>query len=369
MKAAVLRRAGGPDVLSVEELPEPVPAAGQSLVDVTFAGVNFDDLERRTGDRQPMELPTVLGAEVAGRRRADGRRVAVLLRQGGGYAQVVVAEDRHTIELPDHISDEQAVGLLEQGSTAYGALVLVGRLRAGESVAVSAAAGGVGHLAVQLALAYGAEPVIGIASSPDKRAMVANLGAHRVLDPAGGNLVGTDSVGGNLVGTDLDGGDLVGGDLGAQLRAATDGIGVDLFLDSIGGTQALAALSGLAAFGRLVSVGWRAADERTGAPGEPLRVTTEQLIDGSIGCAGFWMRHVVDDRPLLRHIAEELFDLAKRGQLTARIDRIVALDETGKAHAAMAAGATAGKLLIDVNRGPRDVHPLLPFDAVHAGDR
>jgi NADPH2:quinone reductase len=325
MKAVVMRRVGGPGVLAVEELPEPLPGVGQSLVDVRFAGINFDDLERRSGDYQPLALPAVLGGDVVGHRRRDGRRVAVLLREGGGYAQVVAAEERHTIELPDHLDDGQAVGLLEQGSTAYGALMLAGRLRRDETVAVSAAAGGVGHLAIQLAVAYGAKTVIGLASTPVKRALVAELGAHRLLDPADG-------------------------DVGEQLRAATGGRGVDLFLDSVGGALARSALDGLAPFGRLVSFGWRAGSAPVGAENGPIQVSTEELVERSICCAGFWMRHVVDDRPLLVGIADELFDLSKRGQLVARIDRIVALAEAGQAHAAMAARAAAGKLLIDVNR-------------------
>lgn len=315
-----MRRFGGPEVLRVEQVPEPVPGAGQSLVDVALAGVNFDDLERRAGDTLPQPLPAVLGVDVVGRRRRDGRRVAALLRRGGGYAQVAAADDAHTIELPEHIDDAQAVGLLEQGATAYGALVLAGRLRAGETVVVSAAAGGVGHLAVQLAVALGAGRVIGMASTPDKRALVTSLGAGIALDPADG-------------------------DIGARLRESTGGAGADLVVDSVGGALARSALGGLAPFGRLVTIGWRG-----GAEHGPIRVSTEELTDRSIGCAGFWMRHVVDDRPLLCGIADELFTLAAEGKLAAHIDRVVGLAGTGDAHAAMTARATAGKVLIDVNR-------------------
>lgn len=315
-----MRRFGGPEVLRVERVPEPVPGAGQSLVDVALAGVNFDDLERRAGETRPQPLPAVLGVDVVGHRRDDGRRVAALLRRGGGYAQVAVADDAHTIELPDRIDDAQAVGLFEQGATAYGALVLAGRFRPGETVVVSAAAGGVGHLAVQLAVALGAGRVIGIASTPGKRALVTSLGADVALDPADG-------------------------DVGDRLRESTGGAGVDLVVDSVGGTLARSALGGLAPFGRLVSIGWRGGDEDG-----PIRVSTAELTDHSIGCAGFWMRHVVDDRPLLCAIADELFTLAAKGKLAAHIDRVVGLAGVGDAHAAMAARATSGKVLIDVNR-------------------
>ncbi|HEX6355804.1 quinone oxidoreductase family protein [Actinophytocola sp.] len=315
--AVVLRRFGGPEVLCVEHLPEPSPNDGQSLVDVAFAGVNFDDLERRRGDH-PQPLPAVLGVDLVGRRRRDGRRVAALMRDGGGYARVATATDLHSIEVPDHVDDEQAVGLLEQGATAYGALHVAGRLRKGESVAVTAAAGGVGHLAVQLAVAAGAGPVIGMASTPEKRARVLELGADIVLD---------------AMTPDLD----------DQLRAATCGQGVDLAVDGTGGDVARGVLRGLAPFGRLVSYGWRAAEPS-------LRVTADELIERSVGCAGFWMRHVVGDRRLLCHIADELFGLARRGELVALIDRVVPLTGVGTAHAALAARATVGKVLIDVNR-------------------
>jgi NADPH:quinone reductase len=319
--AVLLRRFGGPEELRVEQVPEPVPLEGQSLVDVSLAGINFADLEQRRGDGG-QSLPVVLGADLVGVRRRDGRRVAVLMRDGGGYAQVAAATDAYSVEVPDHMDDEQAVALLEQGATAHGALVLAGRLRPGESVAVTSAAGGVGHLAVQLALAHGASPVIGIASTPAKRALVAKLGADIVLDSTAH-------------------------DLDERLRAATGGRGVDLVVDGTGGEPADIALRGLAPFGRLVCYGFRADGPARGS----VQVTTEELADRSVGCAGFWMRHVVDDRALLCGITGELFALAEQGRLVAHIDRVVALAGVPAAHAAMAARTTAGKVLIDVNQG------------------
>ena len=314
MRAVLLRRTGGPEVLRVEDVPDPVPGVGESLIDVSLAGVNYEDLEFRSG-RHPVPLPARLGLDAVGPRRGDGRRVAALLREGGGYAQVAAAVDAYTVEVPAEVDDGQAAALLEQGSTAYGALVLAGRLQPGESVAVSAAAGGVGHLAIQLARLQGAGRVVGLASTADKRRFVERLGADVALDPAAPDLVD-------------------------QLRAASGG-GVDLFVDSVGAGVLRSALLGLAPFGRLVCIGWR---------GRPDEVTTEELAERSVGCAGFWMRHVVDNRELLCAIVDRLFELAVRGDLVAQVDRIVALDEIGAAHAAMAARATIGKILIDVNR-------------------
>ncbi|MGX7828828.1 quinone oxidoreductase family protein [Actinokineospora sp. 24-640] len=303
----------------MRDVPMPGPGAGTSVVDVAFAGVNFDDVERRGGVSAVPDLPAVLGVDVVGRRQCDGRRVVALMRHGGGYAQVVVADDAHVVEVPDDIGDEQALGLFEQGATAYGALVLAGRLRAGDAVVVSSAAGGVGHLAVQLAVALGAGPVIGVASTAAKREFVLGLGADHAVGPE---------------------------DVGARVRALTGGRGADLVVDATGGDTTRMLLRGLAPFGRLVSYGWRAAGPDRGVVG----VTTAELVDSSIGCAGFWMRHVVDDRPLLEGIAEELFALARKGALRAHIGLVVPLDRVGDAHAAVEGRASTGKVIIDVRR-------------------
>jgi NADPH:quinone reductase len=314
--AAVLREFGGPDLLRVERVEEPVCGAGSSLVDVCFAGLNFDDLEHRRGAEPGIQLPAVLGVDVVGRRRRDGRRVVALMRRGGGYSQVVAAADAHTVQVPDDIDDTQAIALFEQGITAYGTLKLAGRLRPGESVVVTSAAGGVGHLAVQLAAAAGAKPVIGIASTAAKRAAVIELGADVALAP---------------------------GEIG-ELRAVTGGRGADLVVDGSGGPQAQAALNGLAPFGRLVAYGWRGGAAGCGW----IDVSTEKLVDSSIGVAGFWMRHVVDDRALLTGIADELFELARAGRLTARIDKVWPLPDIAAAHEQFAARHTIGKVLLDV---------------------
>jgi NADPH:quinone reductase len=309
MGAVVLRRFGGPEELRPETVPEPVAGEGESVIDVTLAGLNFADLEIREGVYAPPRLPAVPGADVVGRRRSDGRRVVALLREGGGYAQVAVARDAYTVEVPDDIDDAQAVSLLEQGCTAHCALVAAGRLRPGESVAVAAAAGGVGHLAVQLALALGAGPVAGVASTPTKREFVRSLGAEVA--------VGTPEL------------------LGEALPR-----GVDLYLDSVGGPALRAALATVAPFGRLVSVGARGDVTDT--------VTLDELTDRSVGVHGLWMRRVLEAPPLFARTADHLFTFARKGLLTARIDRVVPLADVGPAHAAMGARETMGKVLVDV---------------------
>lgn len=309
MRAVVLRRFGGPEELRAETVPEPRAGDGESVIDVTLAGLNFADLEIREGLYAPPRLPAVLGADVVGRRRSDGRRVVALLREGGGYSQVAVARDAYTVEVPEDIGDAQAVGLLEQGCTAYGALVTAGRLRPGDSVAVAAAAGGVGHLAVQLALALGAGPVAAVASTPRKRAFARSLGA--------GVAVGRPE---------------------ELCEALPDG--VDLYLDSVGGPALRAGLAAVAPFGRLVSVGARGGVSDT--------LALDDLTGRSVGVHGLWMQQVLAAPPVFARASRTLFSLAGRGLLTARIDRVVPLAEVGAAHAAMAARETMGKVLVDV---------------------
>ncbi|MEU6232773.1 zinc-binding dehydrogenase [Kitasatospora sp. NPDC047058] len=314
MRAAVIRRYGGPEEFRTETLSEPAPGPGQVLVDVTLAGLNYADLHCREGEYRRHPLPAVLGADVVGRRRDDGRRVAALLRSGGGYAQVARADEAFTVEVPDGVGDDQALALLEQGATAYGALTLLGRLRPGERVVVTAAAGGVGHLAVQLARELGAGRVVGLASTAAKREFVRSLGADATLDPADPQLVA---------------------------RLGESG-GVDLFVDSVGGGVLRSGLAALAPFGRLLCVGAR------GGPEESFSVA--ELAEGSVGVLGFWLQHVLEDRALFAGVAEHLFRLAGEGRLVAHIDRVVPLDGVADAHRAMGARATMGKVLVDVRR-------------------
>ncbi|GIE30072.1 NADPH:quinone reductase [Actinoplanes italicus] len=305
MLAAVITAFGGPDVFALTEIPEP---AGD-VVDVTLAGVNYADVHRRRGEYEKPPLPAVLGADVVGRRRSDGRRVAALLRGGGGYAQVAPAQ--HVVEVPGDVSDEQALAVLEQGLTAWHSLHTLGRVTADDVVVVTAGAGGVGHLAVQLARAAGAR-VIALASSPAKRALAAQLGAHATVDSRHP-------------------------DLGAALDETPT-----LVLDSVGGRTFEQLHAALAPFGRIVAYG--------GASEVANTVAVDDLMTASTGVLGFWLQRVLDDPELYRISAARLFHLAGRGVLTARIGGRHPLSAVGRAHADLESRVTSGKLVIDVHR-------------------
>jgi NADPH:quinone reductase and related Zn-dependent oxidoreductases len=158
MRAVQITRFGGPEVLDVVDLPDPTPGEGQQLFHVSTAGVNYADTHQiENSYLAAQQLPLVPGAEFVGTPAGGGPRVVGLL-DGGGYAEKVVAHPRLTWQVPDGVTDEQALAVVLQGSTAYHLLRTSAHLAAGETVVVIAGAGGVGSLAVQLAAALGRGP-------------------------------------------------------------------------------------------------------------------------------------------------------------------------------------------------------------------
>jgi NADPH2:quinone reductase len=228
MRAIQITEFGGPEVLVERELDDPVAPDGGVVLDVSAAGINYADTHHADNTYlAPAELPLVPGGEVVGT-TPDGRRVVALLQ--GGYAEKAVAFPAAMWEVPDGVSDGEALALVLQGTTAWHLLRTSAQLREGESVVVHAAAGGVGTLAIQLARRFGAGRVIGVASSPEKRELASRLGADAVVD-AGAE------------------------DLTAALREANGGARVDVVLEMVGGRTFGQSLDALAPFGRLVHFG------------------------------------------------------------------------------------------------------------------
>src|SRR4051794_22332507 len=242
MRAVQITRFGGPEVLDVVDLPDPVPGPGQQLYDVQAAGVNFADTHQiEDSYLAPQQLPLVPGAEFVGTPAGGGPRVVGLL-EGGGYAEKVAAHPRLTWEVPDGVPDDAALAVVLQGATAWHLLRTSAHLAAGETVVVIAGAGGVGSLAAQLARRGGAGRVIATASSPEKRALTERLGADASVDPA-------------LADDDPQA-------FTAALREANGGKPVDIVLEMTGGKGFDGAPSALAPFGRLGAPGIA----RAGAP-------------------------------------------------------------------------------------------------------
>ena len=316
MRAVQIQEFGGPEVLQVVELPDPEPTNGEVVVEVARAGMNFADTHQRQNEYlAKAELPLIPGGEIAGR-TPDGRRVAAMLANGG-YAEKVVVPKAALVPVPEEVSDDQAAGILLQGLTAWTLLRISGRLEAGESVVVQAAAGGTGTLAVQLAKRMGAGRVIALASSPEKRELTERLGADVSLDSRSD-------------------------DLAAAILEANGGEQVDVVLEMSGGPAFDACLSILAPFGRLVTFGI--------ASREPNEVRTQQLMRTSRAVVGFWLVHLLRRPDLLEAGITELFDAVASGKLEVVIGGTYGLSEVAQAHEALGNRTTQGKLLLDPSR-------------------
>ena len=318
MRAIQQQEFGGPEVLRLVEIEEPVAGRGQVLVDVTAAGVNFADTHQRRNEYlAASELPLVPGAEVAGVRRDTGERVVALTGGRGGYAEVAAVPAAHVFPIPDGLEDGAALALLLQGLTAWHLLRTSGRVAAGESVVVHAAAGGTGSLAVQLARPLtGAGRVIATASTDAKRALALELGADVALA------------------TDAEG-------VTERLIEANGGAPVDVVLDAIGGEVFDASLEALAPLGRIVTYGVSGGATNT--------VNTRKLMRASRSVVGFWFRHCLE-RPqeLLDPQVADLFGRAASGELRVVVGARYPLADAAQAQVDLAERRTTGKLLLDL---------------------
>ncbi len=314
MRAVQITEFGGPEVLTVTELPDPVAKGVLQVLEVDSAGVNFADTHQvEDSYLSSSTLPLVPGSEVVGR-LPDGSRVAAFAA-GGGYAQKALVDPRAAFPVPDGVSDAQVLSLMVQGLTAWHLLRTSTHLAAGESVVVHAAAGGVGTLAVQLARVWGAGHVIGVASTADKRAMAEELGAHATVD-AGAH------------------------DLKDALQQANGGKKVDVVLEMVGGPTFDASLAALAPFGRLATFGMASR-----APTSTL--TSGELMSRSRTVAGFWLAHCFSRPEMLQPQMAELLSMVQDGTLRPIVGGTYPLTEAARAHEDLLGRRTQGKLVLD----------------------
>jgi NADPH2:quinone reductase len=323
MRAVQITRFGGPEVLEIVDVPPPTPGRGQQLYDVSTAGINYADTHQiENSYLSAQELPLVPGAEFVGTPVDGGQRVVGLL-DGGGYAQQVVAHDFLTWPVPDGVSDEQALAVVLQGATAWHLLRTSSHMAEGESVVVIAGAGGVGSLAVQLARRWGAGRVIATASSPEKRALAEELGAHATVDPA----LATD-----------DPKQFTG-----ALREANGGKPVDVVLEMTGGNVFTGSLSALAPFGRLVTYGMAAREETKSVP-------PGMLLQKSRAVIGFWLAHCMARPAMLNAAMDELLPLVAEGALKPVVGGRYPMAAVREAHQDLLARRSTGKLVLDPSR-------------------
>ncbi|WP_033440759.1 quinone oxidoreductase family protein [Saccharothrix sp. NRRL B-16314] len=319
-KAVVVRATGGPDALEFTDVEAKSPGAGDLLVDVAAAGVNFIDCYHREG-RYPLPLPFGLGLEGSGRVSAVGADVTgfavgdrVAWSQSlGSYAEQAVVRAGDAVPVPDGVDDDTAAALLLQGLTAHYLVASTYPVQQGDTVLVHAAAGGVGLLLVQLAKARGAR-VIGTVSTEAKEALAREAGADEVIR------------------YDLT-------DFAPEVRRLTDGVGVAAVYDGVGATTFDGSLASLKPRGVLALFG---ASSGAVPPVDPQRLNqagSVYLTRPSLGA------HVAT-RDELEWRAGELFAAIAAGSLTVRIGGRYALAEARRAHEDLEGRRTTGKLLL-----------------------
>ncbi|CAN2213208.1 Qor NADPH,quinone reductase and related Zn-dependent oxidoreductases [Candidatus Nanopelagicaceae bacterium] len=311
MKAIQISEFGGPEVMKLVELPDPTPGPGEVLLDVTAIGINYADTHQTENSYLSQQtLPLIPGLEVVG--TYEGQRY-LASASSGGYAEKASALKALLSPIPDAVSDEQAVCMLVQGTTAWHILKTMGHLSPGETVVVHAAAGGVGTLAIQLAKMWGAK-VIAVTSSGEKAELAKSLGADEVVDANAANL-------------------------GKALRAANGGKGVDIVLEMVGGNTFDESMKALGDFGRMITYGMAS---RTA----PTPIHPGSLMHGSKTVSGFWLANCFASKELLGDVIAELFQLVADGKLKPVIGGTYPLNEAAGAHRAMLARETTGKIVL-----------------------
>jgi NADPH:quinone reductase len=308
MRVALARQLGGIDSMELGELPDPAPGAGQVLVRVHAAGVGPWDVGFVGGGFPGLTLPFVPGQEIAGVVEAAGdaagvqpgdRVYASLFPAGGGFAELALASADRLAPMPGQVSFAEAAGLVIAGGTAHKGLVDLGRLLAGQTVLITAAAGGVGSLAVQIAAAVGARP-LGVASPPNHD-YLRGLGASEVFDYHAADWV-------------------------KQVRAAAPG-GVDLLFDAAGGQTRDQALGAVRDGGRAIFIVLHSPP-----PAQLERGITSESFAANV------------DRQRL----EALGRLVDSGQLLPQVGAVLPLEQAREALARVADGHTRGKIVLQI---------------------
>lgn len=309
---------GGVDVLKKVARAPRQPGPGEALVKQTAVGLNFIDTYHRTG-LYPVKLPFVPGAEGAGVVEAVGEGVTsvsvgdrVAYLGGGAYASHYTGAAATMVKLPDGVSEADAAAVLLKGLTAWMLLFEVRRASPGETALVWAPVGGVGSLLVPWATSLGLR-VIGVTSSAEKAAKAKALGAQDVI--------------------------LSSGDVAAEVRAITDGTGVDVSYDSVGKASAQASLNSLKPRGWWVSYG-----NASGA--------VEPLAPGVLGAKGSLVLtrpslfSFIADADGMRRGAAALFGALRAGTIAAQVGQTFPLSDAAQAHTAIESGQTVGATLL-----------------------
>ena len=329
MKAVSYDRFGGPEVLRYVDVPDPRPGPGEVLIETAAIGVNFPDIRERLGVYNKAEtrvggvqLPQVGGIAVAGTvieagtgasGNLVGRRVVALMKKGA-YAQLAVAAEALCAVVDDDADIIGLAGFAAQATCAHLLLQASTTLRPGEALLVHGAAGGVGGLAVQIGKALGASPVIGTASTQERRNFVLELGADAAIcydEP----------------------------DWPTTVLELTGGRGVDVLIESIGGEVFEQNFQALAAFGRYLLLG------STRGPGDPF--APRRLMTKSQAMVGFYLPVFYDRPELIGNALQFLADGVRDGFVTPKVDAVLPLALAAQAHRRLEERAVRGVIVLD----------------------
>jgi len=314
---------GGPEVLVLATGPVPRPATGEVLIRVAAAGINRPDILQRTGNYPPPPgASPILGLEVSGTVAALGAEVpgwhegdaVCALVAGGGYSEYCVAPAPQCLPVPKGVALVDAAGLPETFFTVWSNVFDRGRLAAGERFLVHGGSSGIGTTAIQLARAFGAR-VFATAGSPEKCAVCRDLGAERAIDYRQEDFV-------------------------AVLKEATQGRGVDVILDMVGGPYVEKNLRSLALEGRLVQIAFLQGSKVTVDLAHLM--VRRQTITGST----LRPRPVADKAAIARNLRDKVWPLIEAGKVRPVIDRTFPLAEAAAAHRLMESSRHIGKILL-----------------------
>jgi NADPH2:quinone reductase len=320
MKAVRVHKYGGPEVLTLEEIPLPEPKAGEARVKIEAIGVNFIDIYQRTG-LYPLQTPFILGTEGAGIVDAVGPNVTEVKkgeRVGyasipGSYAEYAIVPAARLVPIPPNIDARTAAALMLQGMTAHYLTHSTYPLKKGETALLHAAAGGVGLLLIQIAKQLGAT-VIGTVSTEAKAKLAKEMGAdHLIL------YTQTDFL--------------------AEVKKLTDGRGVNVVYDSVGQTTFDKSLDCLRPRGYLVLFGQSSGPVPPFDPGK-------LAAKGSLFLTRPSLPHYTLERSELLQRANDVFNWTGAGKLKLRIDKTFSIAEAAKAHRDLEERKTTGKVIL-----------------------
>ena len=322
MHAIVIEKPGGPEALVWAEVPDPVPGAGEVVVEVTAAAVNRADVMQRQGHYPPpVGAPPYLGLECSGVITAVapdvtghhvGERVCALLA-GGGYAEQVAVPAGQLLPVPRGMSLQEAAALPEVACTVWSNVVNIARLRKDQTLLVHGGGGGIGTFAIQLGKALGATVIV-TAREPKHEQLLA-LGADLAVDYSTGDFV-------------------------EATREFTEGHGADVILDIIGAKYLARNIEALATDGHIVTIGMQG-----GRKGE-LDFGALMAKRGSITATTLRARPVRDKARIVRGVRDQVWPLVDAGAIRPIIDRTVPMRDAAEAHRLMESSDHLGKIVL-----------------------